>query len=80
MEKEVVLYDAAPLTASAAPHDQMQVDPVSLPDLNAVTVDTPPAENPSESESRVLKVIKKLEVQILCTQHNPVSRIVYLLV
>lgn len=29
----------------------------------------------SEKSDQVLKVIKKLEVQILCSQHNPVRRI-----
>lgn len=30
---------------------------------------------PMEKSDQVLKVIKKLEVQILCSQHNPVRRI-----
>lgn len=40
--------------------------------------------SPMERNDQVLKVIKKLEVQILCTQHNPVrshlsckSKIIY---
>jgi hypothetical protein len=44
----------------------MQVDSSTHPvDSSAV--------NESSSTSRVIKVIKKLEVQVLCTQHNPVS-------
>ncbi|KDR66167.1 hypothetical protein GALMADRAFT_259628 [Galerina marginata CBS 339.88] len=71
VEKEVLLLDRAPLTTLpvCTPHDQMQVDPSVMTYPNAVAMDTAPGNR--SSEGRVLKVIKKLEVQILCTQHNP---------
>ncbi|KAF9466696.1 JmjC domain, hydroxylase-domain-containing protein [Collybia nuda] len=66
VEKEVVLLDTA-INAPTPGPSQMQVDHVVQPrDPNAMNVDpsaTPP--------SRVLKVIRKLEVQVLCVQHNP---------
>ncbi len=47
-----------------ASSDQMQVDSVTgLP----------------MDDSQVLKVIKKVEVQVLCTQHNPVSTVLFTL-
>ena len=44
----------------------MQVDSSSA--LNGAAVES------QASGSLVLKVIKKLDVQILCTQHNPVRK------
>ena len=70
VEKEVLLLDPSPRTA--VPHDSMQVDPSPTARGNAVAMDT--AFTYGSSNSRVLKIIKKLEVQILCTQHNPVCR------
>ena len=59
VEKEVVLLDPTACT-TAAREDQMQVAFSSNADL------------PSTLTSRVIKLIKKLEVQVLCVQHNPV--------
>ncbi|KAF8966802.1 hypothetical protein BDZ97DRAFT_1756391 [Flammula alnicola] len=75
VEKEVVLLDPLPPTNSvnaSHSHDQMPVDSNFTPATDPFTVamDTAPAAQIS-SESRVLKIIRKLEVQILCTQHNP---------
>lgn len=55
VEKEVVLLRPNP--------DDMRVDSSSAP--NGAAVES------QASGSLVLKVIKKLDVQILCTQHNP---------
>jgi len=42
----------------------------------ATSICRDPAESaPSGRDDQVLKVVKKLEVQILCTQHNPVCSI-----
>jgi PHD-zinc-finger like domain/JmjC domain, hydroxylase len=69
VEKEVVLLDPAMGVTPTAPIDQMQVDldtrPVDPTVMNA-ELSSPPT-------SRVIKVIKKLEIQVLCTQHNPVG-------
>ncbi|KAG5646780.1 hypothetical protein DXG03_002156 [Asterophora parasitica] len=70
VEKEVVLLEpTAPPSAALGmpPHpDAIHVDPsVSPTDVNGMMAD-------SIQSSRVLKVIKKLEVQVLCAQHNPV--------
>jgi hypothetical protein len=58
VEKEVVLLRPNP--------GDMQVDSSSAP--NGAAVES------QASGSIVLKVIKKLDVQILCTQHNPVRK------
>jgi hypothetical protein len=60
VEKEVVLLESSTTIATPEPM-AMQVDsntfqPMAMPN----------------TEERVLKSIKKLEVQILCAQHNPV--------
>ena len=65
VEKEVVLLDPSPSSSSNNRPDSMKVDSNDL----AVVASIPPS-----SLSRVLKVIKKLDVQILCTQHNPVCK------
>jgi hypothetical protein len=68
VEKDVVLLD----------------HPLEITPLHPVPVvgpgDTlpPPSSDPPEAiahpcQPRVLKVIKKVEVQVLCNQHNPVS-------
>ncbi|KAF8063524.1 jumonji superfamily protein [Lyophyllum atratum] len=69
VEKEVVLLEPnAPASAalvSPTPPDAMLIDTSAPPtDVNGTTAD-------SSSGSRVLKVIKKYEVQVLCSQHNP---------
>jgi hypothetical protein len=75
VEKEVVLLDqqqpALP-TATAASNQVtgMQVDvaaPLSNPD-HTQDVSTGP---------KVLKIIKKIDVQVLCAQHNPVRSIFF---
>jgi hypothetical protein len=69
MEKEVVLLDQQPPAlpvANAAALDQVigmdVVAPLSNPD---------PAQDVSMGP-KVLKIIKKIDVQVLCAQHNPV--------
>lgn len=68
VEKEVVLLDSN--SASSAP-THMQVDGLStnlsIPCSNSTT-DTA---NQGQT-SNVLKIIKKVEVEVLCYQHNPV--------
>ena len=73
VEKEVVLMDPSPpssLTDNRS--ESMNVD--SNHTSNDLTVATPTVQS---SLSRVLKVIKKLDVQILCAQHNPVRKHCY---
>lgn len=60
MEKEVVILDQTP--AAAPDPSPMQIEWGQYP---------PPTVAPM-SQERVFKVIKKLDVQILCAQHNPV--------
>lgn len=79
VEKEVVLVNAQPLPLPPSPA------PVSSTDLGQLDISgeegmqwtnndapqiSPP---PNNTEPQVLKTIKKNEVQVLCTQHNPVS-------
>ncbi|KAF9260334.1 JmjC-domain-containing protein [Marasmius fiardii PR-910] len=85
VEKEVVLVDSNSSKAAAndvsalqpeTESDRMQVDlepalPPSTddPDGTDMAVDQP---NRTDGEhAEVLKVVKKYEVQVLCTQHNP---------
>ncbi|KAF8882255.1 JmjC domain, hydroxylase-domain-containing protein [Infundibulicybe gibba] len=63
VEKEVVLLDSNPIPPAA---EQMEVDhkhSVGSGEINAPVSSEPPA--------RVLKVIKKLDVQVLCTHITP---------
>ena len=69
VEKEVVLMDSPP---SALTDNHMNVD--SSHATGDLTASIPILQS---SLSRVLKVIKKLDVQILCTQHNPVCNYCY---
>ncbi|KAG6917212.1 hypothetical protein DXG01_003417 [Tephrocybe rancida] len=66
VEKDVLLVTPAapggPTVATSVVPDAMQVD--SAPPIDAQT--------PAAAPSQVLKAIKKLEVQVLCSQHNPV--------
>ena len=72
VEKEVVLMDSSPpSTLTDNRSESMNVDPSHA--TSDLTVATPI----QSSLSRVLKVIKKLDVQILCTQHNPVRNYSY---
>jgi len=68
VEKEVVLLDSSPSSSSSNNRtDSMEVDVSHATNGLAVA-----ASILQPSLSRFLKVIKKLDVQILCTQHNPV--------
>lgn len=82
VEKEVIFSDALPQPPSITTPvvnppviGQMQVDmdprPLSEGDDAAGVIGTAPIVDPS-APSRVFKIVKKLDVQILCTQHNPV--------
>lgn len=66
VEKEVVLLEPSVSVADAP--SQMEVD-VPLPEAN---MDANVVTGTSLTSSRVLKIIKKYEVQVLCPQHNPV--------
>lgn len=68
VEKEVVIIEP-----SRAPPDYATM----VMDIDGVPCMQP---HPPLVESRVFKVIKKLEVQILCSQHNPVRFSIFLLV
>ena len=83
VEKEVVLVDSA----MEAPQEAMQIDTSVLDQVDIAAILSDAAMSPGPvvggsgesefnpahvSDSRVLKVIKKQEVEILCTQHNPV--------
>jgi len=63
VEKEVVLLDPivgmTPITSTKVDPSTCPVDPIAM----NVGLLSPP--------SRVIKVIKKFEIQVLCTQHNP---------
>lgn len=63
IEKEVVLLNASFNTNGVV---AMQTEPDGAAPFGSV------ARNNSGSDTRVLKVIKKLDVQMLCPQHNPV--------
>lgn len=60
MEKEVLIFDSTP---------SVEADPSAM-HVEWDQPSTPTA--PPMAEQRVFKVIKKLDVQILCAQHNPV--------
>ena len=70
VSKEVVLVDSVLPTEEGVANGPMQVDNGSTTE-----VVMSPAAAESTSGAQVLKVIKKLEVQVLCNQHNPVSEI-----
>lgn len=69
VEKDVVLVDVPPASDLGAP---MDVDGSNI---------SPPQDNPSDSvdanmsssHKEAIKVVKKIEFQLLCSQHNPVS-------
>ena len=67
VEKEVMLVDNdfSPTTAMHQHMCYTQTNPDSM------AVDS--FQQQHTSEPHVLKAIKKLEVEVLCTQHNPVS-------
>ncbi|KAL0068341.1 hypothetical protein AAF712_004728 [Marasmius tenuissimus] len=75
VEKEVVLLNSAPTTTPCTPSFVQSMQPGSAPghpspDANAMVAggDMPTEPHP---DADVLKIIKKFEVQLLCTQHNP---------
>jgi len=84
VEKEVVLLDQYP---EEHPSEPFSSEPPTF-DMNSSekALDTAtemvgsaaaPFDRPQATSSnghRVLKVIRKVEVQILCTQHNPVGQ------
>lgn len=89
MEKEVVLLDAgkSPIGAPAQDGAQPQtLNTIITGQLMPAQIDpsrqvtpafaTPGAEQP---EPRVLKLVKKVQVQVLCPQHNPVSAYAFVL-
>jgi hypothetical protein len=65
VEKDVVLVDVAPAPSHSAPVNINSAPP--LQDGFCDTVDARP------SDKETIKVIKKVEFQLLCPQHNPVS-------
>lgn len=67
VEKEVVLLDPTMGTAPITSTDQMQVDS-SMQPVDPMETEVPLSSPPT---SRVIKVIRKLEIQVLCVQHNP---------
>ena len=86
VEKEVVLVDSA-MEAPPEDPSAMQIDTgfVEQVEIAAIFGEAPMISGQvvegnvvsesglsQSSDSRVLKVIKKQEVEILCTQHNPV--------
>ncbi|KAF8639027.1 hypothetical protein AX17_001779 [Amanita inopinata Kibby_2008] len=74
VEKEVVLVDPTNGNSQVDLHP-MQVDGAPLEQSSSTTVDATiiaPEQQPLVPASRVLKVVKKQEVEILCTQHNPI--------
>ena len=73
VEKEVVLLDPSP-PSSLTDNRSESMNVNSSHATNDLTVAAPILQS---SLSRVLKVIKKLDVQILCTQHNPVRKRCY---
>ena len=74
MEKEVVLLDPIPVASTAATPvlDQIQIDASGSGASSAGSSSSTKTGTVNELAPRVLKVIKKIEAQILCTQHNPV--------
>lgn len=86
VEKEVVLTDpqeatadtlpeAAPSSAVVEPFDNFYAMPVPMivDELQPFELSISPATGPAGTPGpRVLKVVRKSEVQVLCPQHNPV--------
>ncbi|PCH34711.1 hypothetical protein WOLCODRAFT_106433 [Wolfiporia cocos MD-104 SS10] len=80
VEKEVVLLDPQGTTAASKPPEDMAITvPASgagdrMPmdaEHNLVLSSAPGADGVDAEGPRVLKVVKKVEVQVLCSQHNP---------
>ncbi|OBZ73253.1 Lysine-specific demethylase 4D [Grifola frondosa] len=78
VEKEVVLLDAQGVLPASNEFDDMAVNPNGVPQENIMDVDhavhvvgAPDTVHAQSPGPRVLKLIRKLEVQVLCMQHNP---------
>ena len=69
VEKDVVLVDMGPTPTPPAPIDVNVDDAVSLPQATSDAVDA------MACDKDTIKVVKKVEFQLLCPQHNPVSDI-----
>lgn len=69
VEKDVVLVDTAAVSSLSTPMDVDCSIPPS-PSQNPLS-DSADAKTPNKD---AVKVIKKMEFQLLCSQHNPVSR------
>lgn len=73
VEKEVVLLEPLPASATAqqpaAESSSVALAPAQPP-LDAAAAGT--ANSAELTGPRVLKMIRKVEVQVLCSQHNPV--------
>lgn len=87
VEKEVVLLDqnldensTEPLSSEPPSIDmdsfEIAPDPTAALEMAMDAHAPPPVDRSLATKNghRVLKVIKKVEVQILCTQHNPVRK------
>lgn len=62
-------------------NDQMPVDhpaPTSISEEGVGAVGAIDSAAPNDNDPSVFKTVKKLEVQILCTQHNPVRFVLFL--
>ena len=66
VEKDVVLVDVAAVSSVPAP---MEIDGSILPSQNLPSDSV----NARSSNKDAIKVVKKIEFQLLCPQHNPVS-------
>lgn len=69
VEKDVVLVDMDPAPAPSAPIDVSIDDTVSPSQITSDAVDA------MACDKETIKVVKKVEYQLLCPQHNPVSGI-----
>jgi hypothetical protein len=71
VEKDVVLVDVPPVPDLSAPMDVdgSNISPPQDDPSGSVDADA----NTSTSLKDAIKVVKKMEFQLLCPQHNPVS-------
>jgi len=68
VDKEVVLLnDALPIEQS---------EPIAVTEAQRDVKENALLHQPNSSPGCVVKVVKKFEIQTLCTQHNPVSCVV----
>ncbi|KAF9242788.1 JmjC domain, hydroxylase-domain-containing protein [Melanogaster broomeanus] len=71
VEKEVILVDVQPQSAPAPTSSEEPAPGEAMDGGIQWTNGMPQVVIPVGTEPRVLKTIKKNEVQVLCTQHNP---------